>query len=134
MLKHLVNQYFCFFSSFSSCFFYQREGQAANLPDIPSTAAIEINYLLGKEIITGYEDGTFKPTRNVTRAEAAIMLGRALGLDGTQRATSFMDVSASSEASGYIQSAVIRELLVDIQMEALSPLIPLLVSKCLIFW
>ena len=71
-----------------------------------ATAADEINYLLGKKIITGYEDGTFKPARNVTRAEAAIMLGRALDLNGTQRATSFKDVNAASVASGYIQSAV----------------------------
>ena len=34
------------------------------------------------------------------------MLGRALNLDGTQRATSFSDVGASAKASGYIQSAV----------------------------
>ena len=34
------------------------------------------------------------------------MLGKALNLDGTQRTTSFSDVSASSKASGYIQSAV----------------------------
>ena len=61
------------------------KGQAATLSDIPSRAAEEINYLLEKRIITGYEDGTFKPARNVTRAEAAIMLGRALNLNGTQR-------------------------------------------------
>ena len=34
------------------------------------------------------------------------MLGKALDLDGTQRTTSFKDVSAASKASGYIQSAV----------------------------
>lgn len=79
---------------------------AAKLPDIPSSAAKEINFLLDKKIIAGYEDGTFKPTRNVTRAEAAIMLGRALKLDGTQRSTTFSDVGASAKASGYIQSAV----------------------------
>ena len=53
--------------------------------------------------------GQFKPKRNVTRAEAAIMLGRALKLDGTQRTTSFSDVGASAKASGYIQSAVEKE-------------------------
>ena len=85
MLKHFVKNTFCFFSCFISCFFYQREGsRAETLPDIPSTAAAEINYLIDREIIIGYEDGTFKPTRNVTRAEAAIMLGKALDLNGTE--------------------------------------------------
>ena len=82
------------------------KGQAATLTDIPSSAAKEINYLLKKGIINGYGDGTFKPTRNVTRAEATIMIGRALDLNGTKRKTSFKDVQAASVASGYIQSAV----------------------------
>lgn len=37
-----------------------------------------------KEIVTGYEDGTFRPERPVTRAEFAAMLTRALGLQGDQ--------------------------------------------------
>ena len=106
MLKRFVNQSFMFLVVFLVMFSIGEKGQAATLSDIPSTAAEEINYLLDKGIITGYEDGTFKPTRNVTRAEAAIMLGRALNLNGTQSATSFKDVSAASKASGYIQSAV----------------------------
>ena len=78
-VETFCKKYVCLFSRFSSCFFYQREGSSSKtLPDIPSTAATEINYLIDREIITGYEDGTFKPTRNVTRAEAAIMLGKAL--------------------------------------------------------
>ena len=106
MLKHFVKNTFAFLVVFLVAFSISEKGQAATLQDIPSTAADEINYLLGKGIITGYEDGTFKPTRNVTRAEAAIMLGRALDLNGAQRATSFKDVSVASKASGYIQSAV----------------------------
>lgn len=35
-------------------------------------------------IVTGYEDGTFRPERPVTRAEFAAMLTRALGLQGGQ--------------------------------------------------
>ncbi|WP_052343680.1 S-layer homology domain-containing protein [Bacillus massiliigorillae] len=66
----------------------------------------EINYLVNRSIISGYPDGTFKPGKSVTRAEAAIMIGRALGFDGKQTVTSFPDVSSSSVASGYIQAAV----------------------------
>ena len=48
----------------------------------------------------------FDLLQNVTRAEAAIMLGKALEFRWFQRKTSFTDVSgAGSTASGYIQSA-----------------------------
>ena len=107
MLKRVGMTVFTFVAAFIVLFSYVGNSQAAaQLSDIPSTAAKEINFLLDKKIIAGYEDGTFKPTRNVNRGEAAIMLGRALNLDGTQRPTSFSDVNASSKASGYIQSAV----------------------------
>ena len=107
MLKRVGMTVFTFVAAFIVLFSYVGNSQAAaQLSDIPSTAAKEINFLLDRKIIVGYEDGTFKPSRNVNRGEAAIMLGRALNLDGTQKDTSFSDVNASSKASGYIQSAV----------------------------
>ncbi|MEK4029282.1 S-layer homology domain-containing protein [Pseudobacillus sp. FSL P4-0506] len=66
----------------------------------------EINYLSGKSIISGYSDGRFGPDDKVTRAQAAIMIGRSLKLDGTKRQTTFSDVDANNVASGYIDSAV----------------------------
>ena len=42
----------------------------------------------------------------MTRAAAAIMIGRALDLNGEQRKTKFPDVGAEQVASGYIASAV----------------------------
>ena len=65
----------------------------------------EILYLSGEGVISGFKDGSFKPSDYVTRAQAAIMIGRALNLDGTQRSTKFKDVP-STVASGYIASAV----------------------------
>ncbi|AQU80245.1 S-layer homology domain-containing protein [Planococcus faecalis] len=65
----------------------------------------EIDYLIGKKVITGYDDNTFRPDNVVTRAEAAIMIGKLKGLDVTQKATQFTDVSKSSKASGYIAAA-----------------------------
>ena len=62
------------------------------------------------------------------------MLGKALHLNGAQTATSFKDVSAASKASGYIQSAVDRDIINGMKMAHFRPLIPLPVSKCLIFW
>lgn len=71
----------------------------------------EIAYLAEGEIVGGDTKGYYNPSQHVTRAEAAAMIGRALNLDGTQRKTSFKDVSSSNFASGYIQSAVDQKIL-----------------------
>lgn len=79
---------------------------ASTLSDIPQTYEKEINYLIGKNIVTGYADGEFKPNQLVTRQEAATMIGKALNLDGAKpRQTVFSDVKPDSYASGYIQAA-----------------------------
>ncbi|MDX8344137.1 S-layer homology domain-containing protein [Rossellomorea sp. YZS02] len=81
---------------------------AKGFTDVPTTHTFfdEITYLSDQEIINGFNDGTFAPGKPVTRAAAAAMIGRAIGLDGEQRATTFDDVGESNFASGYIQSAV----------------------------
>ena len=70
----------------------------------------EISYLAGGNIVNG-TGGYFNPNKEVTRAEAATMLGRALNLNGSKRATMFKDVDSGSFASGYIQSAVERNII-----------------------
>jgi hypothetical protein len=76
--------------------------------DVPTSHRFyeEIGYLTGEKIITGFPDGSFRPETVVNRAQAAIMIGRVLGLNETQRSTGFKDVPLSSVASGYIASAV----------------------------
>ena len=51
----------------------------------------------------GYPDGTFKPDRNVSRAEVAAALTRALGLGWSNTAPSYPDVPATHWAAGDIQ-------------------------------
>ena len=41
----------------------------------------EITYLAENQYITGYEDGTFKPDAEITRAHGAVILARVLKLD-----------------------------------------------------
>lgn len=65
----------------------------------------EMTYLLGKGVVSGYPDGTVQPDRIVTRAEAAIMIGKLKGFDGTPRATKFTDVTKGQKASGFIAAA-----------------------------
>ncbi|SFK17882.1 N-acetylmuramoyl-L-alanine amidase [Halobacillus dabanensis] len=79
---------------------------ASSVEGIPSAYESEITFLTGKSIIQGYPDGHFHGSDEVTREQAATMVGRALDLEGEQRDTKFPDVDENSFASGYIQSAV----------------------------
>ncbi|MBR4966599.1 MAG: S-layer homology domain-containing protein [Bacteroidaceae bacterium] len=68
--------------------------------------AVETLNKLG--IITGYEDGTFKPEDGVTRAEMAALIARIQGYGETAKGaanTGFTDVPSSHWASGYIANA-----------------------------
>ncbi len=58
-------------------------------------------------VINGYPDGTFKPDKNITRAEFCKVVIKSLGLDydGSTAPTVFTDVPSSHWASGYVQAA-----------------------------
>ncbi|WP_050182541.1 N-acetylmuramoyl-L-alanine amidase [Domibacillus robiginosus] len=85
--------------------------QAAGFTDVPSRATKEVNYLAEGGIANGSSATVFASEKIVTRAEAAVFIGRALQLDGKQRETSFKDVGSGNFASGYIQSAVEKGIL-----------------------
>lgn len=86
--------------------------KANTLSDIPEHSATELNKLIDRDIIAGYEDGTFKPNRPVTREEAATMIGRALQFEDVEpKKTIFTDVDPQSYASGYIQAAVEQKII-----------------------
>ena len=65
----------------------------------------EMTYLIEKGVITGFEDDTLRPDKTVSRAEAAIMIGRLKGFTGTASSTKFKDVTKNQKASGYIAAA-----------------------------
>ncbi|MHB8107377.1 MAG: ice-binding family protein [Candidatus Cryosericum sp.] len=50
----------------------------------------------------GYPDGTFQPDGNVTRAEVAAAMSRALGLGWTSEPSGFSDLKATHWAAGFI--------------------------------
>ena len=53
--------------------------------------------LVGKGVIQGFEDGTFKPYQATTRGQASAMIARALKLDGKKVADpGFSDVSKNN--------------------------------------
>lgn len=93
--------------SFSSTLIINGKGGAAanTFPDVSSIYANEVQFLINKNVVTGFPDNTFRPDLEVTRGQAAAFIARALELDGEMRSTSFPDVLATYQFSGYIESA-----------------------------
>jgi hypothetical protein len=73
--------------------------------------------------IQGYEDGTFKPSHTVTRAEIAAMIALILGFDDSDKAAAalFSDVSASHWAAGVIAYVKQQGLMVGDAAGAFNP-------------
>lgn len=67
----------------------------------------EIEYLTSKEIISGYPDGTFKPTRNLTRLQAVTMILREKGIkDYTAPNPNFTDLQPGDHGYAIVAKAV----------------------------
>ncbi len=71
-----------------------------------TTYSDAIYYAVSRGYVTGYEDGTFKPLNNITRAEVVTIVNRVLGRNPTGNAgeTDFSDIS-SHWAKGQILAA-----------------------------
>lgn len=83
---------------------------AATYSDVTEDSAYyeAVETLNKLDIVTGYEDGTYKPEDGVTRAEMAALIARIQGYGETAKGaanTGFADVPASHWASGYIANA-----------------------------
>ncbi|HEY3373696.1 MAG TPA: S-layer homology domain-containing protein [Candidatus Aquicultor sp.] len=64
-----------------------------------------ITELVSINVISGYNDGTFKPDEDITRAEFAKMICLATGWDAKATRMSFRDVTQGHRACTYIESA-----------------------------
>ncbi|WP_025785645.1 N-acetylmuramoyl-L-alanine amidase [Sporosarcina sp. D27] len=93
--------------------FGQDSKAAANFTDVGTThrAQAEIYYLVEGGITSGVSETRFAPEQQVTRGQAAAMLGRTLNLNGEQRPTNFKDVGKNNFASGYIQQLVDKKII-----------------------
>lgn len=83
----------------------------ASFPDVADTATYKqaVNELVALDIIAGFEDGTFRPDENVTRAQITKMIVTALGKTAVAAAdaaagkdTQFADVTGNHWAAGYV--------------------------------
>jgi hypothetical protein len=61
-----------------------------------SPFAREINTLATYELLSGYEDGTFRPENAITRAEFCAMVATALDLPANENALTFSDTPADA--------------------------------------
>lgn len=80
--------------------------------DVPRTSPFRdaVSYATTNGIVTGYEDGTFRPDANITRAEVATMVNRFLGRTPTNvaGANNFHDIE-DHWAKGQILAACNEE-------------------------
>ena len=89
---------------------------AADFSDIKSTKFEDsVNVLTRLSIVNGYEDGTYRPNNDVTRAEMAKLIIVATGKDSVANTlkgkTQFNDVVDGGWASGYINCAVSQNII-----------------------
>ena len=64
---------------------------SADMPEFTDVPETNVHYdniynLAGRGVVSGYPDGTYQPARHLTRAEAAVILTNALGLDTSEAA------------------------------------------------
>jgi hypothetical protein len=77
-----------------------------NFKDVEKHWAKEaINDMGSRMIISGYADGSFSPNREITRAEFAAIIVKALGLKPISGKNTFSDVNQTDWYSQYVETA-----------------------------
>lgn len=80
-----------------------------------------INNMGSRMVITGVGNNNYNPSAEITRAEFAAIIVRALGLEPGTGASSFRDVDSSKWYSGYIQTAVSYGIIKGYDAETFGP-------------
>ncbi|RUT27658.1 hypothetical protein EJP77_20295, partial [Paenibacillus zeisoli] len=70
-----------------------------------------VNDMGSRMVINGFEDGTFKPDQNMTRAEFAAMIVRGLGLKLESGTAKFRDVQSSDWYANAVHTASAYDLI-----------------------
>lgn len=83
-------------------------------------ASSTIEYLNTNELVKGYPNGTFKPESTITRAEAATIIARALGLSKTKN-PAFTDVKANHFAYDAIAAVSEKGIITGREASKFSP-------------
>lgn len=93
-------------STMTSMFSVSAKGGPFADVDSTSTYAKALTYLKAKEILTGYDDGTFQPEKSVNRAEALKMLLSGLKIQIYPQTKGFSDVDAASWYGPFVLQAL----------------------------
>ena len=103
-MKRIVTILLAFLLIFT--FLPKQDASAATFSDVTASQGFygDIMFLLERGVIN--ESTKFGVNDNVTREEVAVMVSKAIGLDGGRTTTPFKDVPSSLASSGYIKSAV----------------------------
>ncbi|MFF2890558.1 S-layer homology domain-containing protein [Paenibacillus sp. NPDC057967] len=91
--------------SFSSYVVVENKVTFGDIAHVSSWAGRAIEVVAAKGAINGKADGVFDPNANVTRAEFAKMLVRALDLENGSATENFADVNASDWFAPYVAAA-----------------------------
>ena len=90
-------------------FLFAQTAFAAGFSDVPQTHEnyVAINYLNTENVISGYEDGTFRPGQTVNRAEALkiLLVGNAVAIEDAAAASGFTDVAPGDWFAKYVDTA-----------------------------
>jgi hypothetical protein len=84
-------------------------------------AKAAINDMGSRMVIGGVGNGNFEPNRDVTRAEFAAIVVRALGLAPGDGENSFTDVSGSAWYTGYVETAVSYGIITGVSDTSFKP-------------
>lgn len=110
-MKKLVYVLMAMSLSLSIIVFPSESAKAAGFTDV-SGFKKEIEYLTQLKVINGYNDGTFRPSIKLTRAQAIVMIMRSIGMPEYQmKDPGFKDVSPSTFGYKEIAYAVGAEII-----------------------
>lgn len=81
----------------------------------------DLTTLINNGLLTGFEDGSYRPNSSLTRAELTAMLVRMLDLKPQSGSTTFKDVKKGSWYEPYIQNAASNKLINGFEDQTFRP-------------
>lgn len=99
----------------------------ASFPDVDSDAWFNkyIGYLEDKDVLSGYEDGTFRPMDTITRDEISAVIARAQRYDLISYNGIFTDVTENDWAKDYIETLADKNIVSGYEDGTFGPYSPL---------
>lgn len=99
----------------------------ASFPDVDSDAWFNkyIGYLEDKDVLSGYEDGTFRPMDTITRGEISAVIARAQRYDLISYNDIFTDVTENDWAKDYIETLADKNIVSGYEDGTFGPYSPL---------